>query len=301
VLELPGRRLRRLEYLLEPEGGDAAPDPENPERAPGAFGEKSVWCAEDYVAPWWIEEGREAVPATIHELPVRSRALRTTARIGVWEPDDAAGRELPLLVVHDGPETDALARITRYVGVMVAECELPACRVALLPPGRRDEWYSAGGTYARALCAELLPAVREAFPTTKVVAMGASLGGLAALHAQRSHPHCVDGLFLQSSSFFTPEHDGHESGFPRWRRITRFVRATTRSPVFAHPCPVVLTCGAEEENIHNNREMAAALERQGYEVTFVEVGDLHNYTAWRDALDPHLTRLLVQVWEGIRE
>ena len=53
----------------------------------------------------------------------------------------------------------------------------------------------------------------------------------------------------------------------------------------------MLTCGAAEENIHNNRAMAAALGEQLHEVR-----DLHNYTAWRDALHPHLTELLQELW-----
>ena len=55
--------------------------------------------------------------------------------------------------------------------------------------------------------------------------------------------------------------------------------------------PAVLTCGTGEENIHNNREMAAALGEQLHELR-----DLHNYTAWRDALHPHLTGLLEGLW-----
>ena len=27
-----------------------------------------------------------------------------------------------------------------------------------------------------------------------------------------------------------------------------------------------------------------------------ELPDMHNYTAWRDALDPHLTGLLQELW-----
>jgi enterochelin esterase family protein len=42
--------------------------------------------------------------------------------------------------------------------------------------------------------------------------------------------------------------------------------------------------------------MAAALRRQGYEVTFVENRDAHNWIGWRDALDPPLTTLLQRVW-----
>ena len=36
--------------------------------------------------------------------------------------------------------------------------------------------------------------------------------------------------------------------------------------------------------------------RAGHQVTHVEVPDLHNYTAWRDALDPQLTALLQKVF-----
>ena len=56
--------------------------------------------------------------------------------------------------------------------------------------------------------------------------------------------------------------------------------------------PAALTCGTEEENVHNNRVMAAALADQGYIAKLDEVPDLHNYTGWRDAFDPYLTRLL---------
>jgi enterochelin esterase family protein len=58
---------------------------------------------------------------------------------------------------------------------------------------------------------------------------------------------------------------------------------------------VVLTCGVIEENIENNRLMARALQVRGYPAALHEVPDMHNYTAWRDAFDPYLTRLLRQV------
>jgi enterochelin esterase family protein len=31
-------------------------------------------------------------------------------------------------------------------------------------------------------------------------------------------------------------------------------------------------------------------------VTFAEFRDAHNFTAWRDALDPHLTGVLADLW-----
>ena len=53
---------------------------------------------------------------------------------------------------------------------------------------------------------------------------------------------------------------------------------------------------ALEENADNNRVMASALGAQGYPVRLHEGRDLHNYTAWRDLWDPHLTRLLQETW-----
>jgi enterochelin esterase family protein len=41
--------------------------------------------------------------------------------------------------------------------------------------------------------------------------------------------------------------------------------------------------------------MARALSAQDYDVTLREVRDVHSYTAWRDAFEPSLTRLIREV------
>ncbi len=294
VLRLPDNALDRLEYKLElsDHDGDTVVvcDPGNPERAPGAFGDKSVLLAPGYRAPDWLEQ---PVVEGAHDT-VAIRVLGRDLEIGVWSP---CGGALPLLVAHDGPEYDELAGLTRYAGAMIEAGTLTPFRIALLPPGDRDAWYSASAAYGRSLCNRILPRLREHLPVTGLpVGMGASLGGLAMLQAQRTWPGSFAGLFLQSASFFVPRFDRHESGFPRYARIVRFVRRVLRTETFDEPMPVSMTCGAEEENAHNNRLMASALAAQGYDAHLAEVPDLHNYTAWRDALDPHLTRLLARLW-----
>jgi enterochelin esterase-like enzyme len=296
VLQLPETRLSRLEYQLELLDHDGTAhvvcDPDNPQRAPGAFGEKSVLWAPGYRPPAWLEG--PGVPGGLEQVGIR--VLGRRLEIGVWSPGDG---QLPLLVAHDGPEYDALSGLTRYAGVMIESGSLPPFRVALLPPGDRDEWYSASAVYGRAMSSRILAALREAVAVSGLpVGMGASLGGLAMLQAQRTWPGTFAGLFLQSGSFFVPRYDRHESGFPRYRRITRFVGGVLRSTADTQPVPVVMTCGAEEENIHNNRLMASALSDQGYPVELHEVPDLHNYTGWRDALHPHLTGLLARLWSS---
>jgi enterochelin esterase-like enzyme len=293
-LELREPALERLEYLFEVDHDDGGTelllDPGNPHRAPGAFGEKSVLLLPGYRPPGWLRaagvEGRRTAVA------VPGRGLAASVDVELWSPADADPAEpLPLLVAHDGPEYDELADLTRFAAAKIHANELPRHRIALLAPRERDEWYSASARYTRALTQRVLPAIAERVPTQgPPSAIGASLGALALLHAEHRLPGTFSALFLQSGSFFMPRFDAHESSFPHYHRVVGFVREIHRLAERS-PVPTTLTCGAAEENIHNNREMAATLAAPLHEVT-----DTHNYTAWRDALDPHLTRLLADVW-----
>jgi enterochelin esterase-like enzyme len=294
VLRLPPGHLERLEYQLELFAKDGTSvvvcDPGNPLRAPGVFGEKSVVLADGYRPPAWLEAAR----TTGKTQQISARVLGHDLELSIWSPGEGA---LPLLVAHDGPEYDELSGLTRYAGAMIESEALPPFRVALLPPGDRDEWYSASAAYTRALVDRILPLLNGQVDVAgRPVAMGASLGGLAMLHAQRRRPGTFAGLFLQSGSFFVPRFDRHESGFPRFARIVRFVASVLSPLAWVDTPPVTLTCGAEEENVHNNRLVASALAAQGYPAVLHETPDLHNYTSWRDAFDPYLTDLLARVW-----
>jgi enterochelin esterase-like enzyme len=296
-LRLPRPPVARMEYRLELDGEQVC-DPANPLRAPGAFGDKSVLEFPGYVRPAWLAASPPAGTST--ELRVPSRYLGDEVYVRVWSPAGTGARDpLPLLVAHDGPEYDELSRLTAYAAATIDAGGLPPFRVALLGPGQRDEWYSASVAYARALVLAVLPAVRQEVAVTgQVAAMGASLGGLAALHASRWRPGTVGGLFLQSGSFFSRRLDPGERAFSRYARITRWVADTRRGVTKADPVPVTLTCGGLEENLANNRQMAEILRGQGYGVELAELADVHNYTAWRDAFDPHLTDLLRRTWAG---
>ena len=252
-------------------------------------------------APGWLTAPGRPGRELAFELPVP--ALHGTARdagasIGIraWSPHGAADDEsLPLLLVHDGPEYDRQASLTRYLSAGVAGRWLPRLRAALLSLGPRDRWYSADPGYARALRLTVLPALASRLAVSARIGMGASLGGLAMLHAHCREPDAFDALFLQSGSFFCPRFDSQERGFRYYRRVTRFVVGVHSGRLPDRRIPVVLTCGTQEENVHNNRLMASALRARDYPAELHEGPGLHNFTAWRDALDPPLTRLLRQL------
>jgi enterochelin esterase-like enzyme len=311
-LELPRPDLRpggalRMEYALaltHPDGGEEhRPDPGNPLVAPGAFGDRSVVRLPGYRVPTWVDaplpEGAEGSTSRF-DLPVPR--FRSAMPLVLWEPPGAGPEDrLPLLVVHDGPEYDALAGMTRLLAHLVAEGRVRPLRAALLGPvpDRRDEAYSASAHYADALVhtafawlERTAPQPEDALP----VVVGASLGALAALHAAHRHPRRIGGLLLQSGSYFRHRTDPQERGFPRFDRIARFVGEVLRARRSTSPLPITMTCGTVEENLANNEVMATALAGAGHDVTFRRVRDGHTYTAWRDCLDPLLPDLLRRAW-----
>ncbi|HEV2781117.1 MAG TPA: alpha/beta hydrolase-fold protein [Actinophytocola sp.] len=294
TLTLPRPPIRRMEYqltLYHPDGAsETVTDPTNPVLTPGAFGDKSVLGMPDYAAPAWLA-GEQAWPIGA-ELNVSTGV--GPVEITVLSPDEPTSR---LLVAHDGPEYDRLAALGRFAATMVRHGRVPPFHLALATPGARDERYSANPAYATAMVGSVLPELRRTLGTDgPVVLMGASLGGLAALHIQRRHPTQVAGLFLQSGSFFVPQYDEVEKDFRYYNRIIRYVAAVLRGQGSGRAVPTTLTCGTAEENVHNNRLMAATLRRQGYPATLHEVPDAHNYVAWRDSFDPYLVDLLAKVW-----
>lgn len=301
TLSLPRPEADRLEYLLELTRRDGhaelAPDPDNPLRAPGPFGDKSVVEMPEYEPPAWVEDD-ESPGGELRPLELSSRRLGPLEGLLWTAPDTDPGEPLPLLVVHDGPEYAEYSALTRLFDHLVAFGELPRFRAALLPPPRdRNDTYSASSAYARALAAELLPALTRAAPSARApVGLGASLGALALLHAHWTQPGALGGLFLQSGSYFRRRSDRQEAGFPRFERISRFVGRVLRGRGAPPPVPLTITSGTVEENRGNNAAVAAALAGQGWTLRHVEHRDAHNWVSWRDVLHPHLTELLLRAW-----
>jgi enterochelin esterase family protein len=308
-LDFPRPAVDRMEYQLAlryPGAGPVLlPDPANPLRADGPFGEKSVVEFPGYHPPAWLARtGRRPAPATTG-LAVPSRVLGARVPVEVWRSPGGRRRRpgdpLPMLVVHDGPEYARYSALLDFLTAATADGRLPPMRAALLAPVDRNEHYSASPAWSRTLVSEVLPALQALAPTPPgrrwLVGMGASLGALATLAAARTTPASFGGLFLQSGSFFRPDADAHERDhLPRFRRITRFVDDLAAGGGAAEPASAVLTCGTVEENLHGNRVVRDALAARGWQVQLAEHRDAHNWVAWRDTVDPWLAGLLQELW-----
>ncbi len=293
-------RMEYMLHLLHRNGGEEwINDPGNRLIAPGPFGAKSVIEWPEYRAPSWL--GQDAPKGSKHEIQITTHWPRATFRVIVWAtPGLHPETPAPLLVAHDGPEYDELSFLTHLLEVRHARGELPAMRAALIAPVDRNNSYSASAAYSRAFAYEVLPGIERVAPIphgrSMRIGMGASLGGLAMLHIHRTGPATFGALFLQSGSYFRQRFDKQESGFVRFRRISRFMGQVLTANEWMHPIAVTMTCGTIEENLHNNRATRDALTRQAYEVRLVENRDGHNWVGWRDTFDPHLIDLLQRMW-----
>jgi len=291
-LRFPRPEADRMEYLLGIDG-TFAPDPANPRRARGPFGDKSVVEWPEYRPPAWLDTIADHGP--VEPLELRSRRLVARVQVLHYSTPEPPGADAPLLVVHDGPEYADYAALTRFLDAMSWEERIPPLHAALIQPVDRNETYSASALYAAALVRELLPELGRRVPHGRRIGIGASLGALAMLHAHVRHPNTFDGLLLQSGSFFRQRSDKHEATFPRWQRITRFVGTVLRGAAAAEPIPVAFTCGTAEENRVNNKIVADSLVDQGYTAWLAEIRDAHTWTCWRDGFDPHLPALIEAV------
>jgi enterochelin esterase-like enzyme len=303
TLTFPRPDADRMEYMFEithRDGGSGmVTDVTNPLRAPGPFGDKSAIEFPGYAAPEWLSRAEPA--GSRRETVIATRTLRAKLPTVVWDaPGVVEGEPVPVLIAHDGPEYDEFSDLLLFLGRAVEDARLPPMRAVLIAPVDRNQTYSASAAYSRALMYEILPAAARLAPTphgrSMRVGMGPSLGALALLHAHRMNPALFGALFLQSGSFFRQRYDKQESAFVRFRRISRFIGQIFNADEWPHPIPVAMTCGNIEENLANNRVTRDALIRQGYDVSFFENRDGHNWIGWRDAFDPHLINLLNKAW-----
>lgn len=296
-LRLPRPPAWRLEYQFTARRGGHTEwhtDPGNPRRVPNPFGEKSELRFPDYVPPAWLTtRDRGAVRS------VATPAGRLDAPIGVrlWAPPGLpASTAAPLLIAHDGSDMADRGSLLSWAGAVSARRPV---RVALLDPapGLRDEWYAANTDYVDHLADVVLPAINDLVLCGPVLGLGASLGALSMLVLQRRHPGAVSALVLQSGSFFTQRHDPQERGYRSFDQVCAAVSRIAAGPDLAalagaRPVPVLMTCGAIEENLPNNRAMFGHLRSQRHPVELAVVPDGHTMIGWRDAWSPRMDELV---------
>lgn len=268
---------------------------------------------------WLAQRRRAELLATVREevLPsVTSRHLGNSRDVVVYLSPNGThlGRDLPLLLVNDGQDREAL-KVRETLATLFARKEIPPIVVAAIPTNddRLQEYGTAiaptyhgfgqkAGGYTAFIIEELLPLLAEKYPvcTTGVAIVGASLGGLSAFDLAWNHPQVFDTVGVMSGSFWwrasaeetaiTPDEliahhmvrRGHY--LPGWRG---WFEAATRDETSDRDGDGVI------DAIQDTLELLDELEALGFElgrdVAYVQVeGGRHEYETWSRVLPDFL-------------
>ena len=286
----------RFEYKFEVQRGGATEwitDPLNPNRAADPFGANSVCQGFGYLPPEWTLPDEGARAGSFDEFALDTRELGRRA-VRLYLPARLRrSRRYPLLVLHDGTDYVRYAQLKVVLDNLIHRLEIPPLIVALTDSPDRIHEYVGLDAHADFLVRELIPAVGARVPLDPDAsargAMGASLGGVAALHAAWRHPGTFGRLLLQSGSFAFTDIGENKRG-PVFEPVVRFMNAFRASP--GRPAErIYVSCGIYESLIYENRSLVPLLTQNRIQVRYEEARDGHNWQNWRDRLRAGLTYL----------
>jgi enterochelin esterase family protein len=288
TIELP--RGSRIEYKLEviTNGNrELIVDPLNDVLAHDPFGANSVCQGFGYERPGWTLENPDARQGELHQARIKSRVFKSDRDLQVYVPARfRSNRRYPLLIVHDGSDYLNFAALKTVLDNLIHALEIPPLIAALTQSPDRLKEYGAHERHARFLNDELLPFMTSNYPLIDEARargiMGASFGGVAALHAAWRNPGCFGRLLLQSGSFAFSDIGRHSRG-PVFDPVAEFMNEFRERP--GTPAQrIYMSCGIYESLIYENRSLVPRLQEQGIDVRYEEARDAHNWENWRDRL-----------------
>ena len=251
----------------------------NPLVAAHPWGHNSELRGADYRPPEWVEPD-EAVPAgEFGHFMIRSHAFDSDRHFHFYLPQ--GGTAEAVLVVHDGDDYRRFAALGTVLDNLIARGEIPPLAAVLIDPVDRMREYRASSAHASFVVDEVLPVAREIAGVEPAIAMGASLGGVASLHAAWSHPGSFAGLVLQAPSLVTGL--GPFGRGPVFKPVMSFMHRFLAEPGEL-PARIHVSCGTFDGLINETRQAAEKFAGLGAEIGYSDVPAGHDWHAWRDQL-----------------
>lgn len=288
TIELP--KGSRFEYKFEVVRGqqhELILDPLNAIVAHDPFGANSVCQGAGYERPVFTLPRADVRTGTVEAVSIQSNTFRQSRDISVYVPARfRRNRRYPLLIVHDGADYLKFASLQTVLDNLIHDLEIPAMIVAMIQSPDRLQEYAADDRHANFLAHELLPFVNGRYPLLDQPqargVMGASFGGVAALHAAWRFPDLYGNLLLQSGSYAFSDIGRHRRG-PVFDPVVEFMNDFREAPGLPAN-KIYMSCGIYESLIYENRSLVPRLQGQGIEIRFEEARDAHNWENWRDRL-----------------
>lgn len=266
----------------------------NAHHAANPWGLNSELRGSSYAPPAWARLTADIPRGTVTRHDFYSAVYSEERSLHIYRPP--TGAAAALLVVHDGDDYLQYAGLAKVLDNLIAAGDVPPVAAVLTDPGDRFAEYRASAAHAAHLLEEVVPMGQAATDTDRIIAMGASLGGVAALHAAWSHPGVFSGLLIQAGSFIA-ELGGPFARGPVFAPVARFMRSFRARP---GPVPerIHLSCGRFDGLINEARTMAEELAALGATVGYADNAAGHDWHGWRDLLRPALVHTLgEEAWQ----
>ena len=292
VLELPLPDAAMIEYRLSVVRGSSNVeilDPFNPRTTTNPFGTNSVATGPSYREPAWANRHGETRAGRLVEGWVASKTWGERRRHSLYLPvDHEPATAVPLVLVHDGTDFWRHSSLGVVLDNLIADGSIPPVIALLHDPRMRHVEYGHDPRHGRHVMGELLPHVAARLAFTGVVALGSSLGAVAALGLAWDHPDRVGGLGLLSGPFA--------------RRVDEHRPADVFASVVAlvgslddrrlAGVPTYVSAGRYEALVDLNRALVPRLRSIGVDVRYDETWEGHQWMSWRDRLGPALLHTL---------
>jgi enterochelin esterase family protein len=280
----------RIEYRLRVTQGSKVveiDDPANPPSTSNPFGKNSVLAGPGYREPWYAGIGFEG---ELFEIRVTSTELRGRRHHHVYVPRGLKPADAQaLLLVHDGSDFLQHGGLGIALDRLLDKGSIPPLVAVLLDPWDRINEYSGSPQHSAHVVKEVIPhlsrRLRVQAPSHRTMAMGSSLGAVAALALSYHHPEMVARVASLSGSYF------HQAP-PLLPPLPVIDFLAELDPSVLKEAVIYQSVGRYEGLVDSNRRLRPILAAAGTRVRLVETWTGHDWEAWRDRLEDALAFLM---------
>jgi len=279
----------RLEYKFKA-GGREHLDPRNRSSVDnGVGGRNSVAVMPGYVPFEYDGKRHHRMWGRVRTFDFTGVAVRGSRKVSVYTPpgyDREVTARYPTLYVHDGQSYLKRADAASLADYLITKGKMAKAILVFVDPVDRRTEYRRDKAFTTLITDELVPYIDRnwrtlAEPSSRAV-LGASMGGLVAVHLAFERPDVFGMAASQSGAF------GLGGGL-----LDEIEKAPKKNIVFYADVGLYDLRYGKQGLLDDGRALRGTLTRKGYPLYYYEFPGGHNWTCWRDQLPsilPYLFR-----------
>lgn len=251
--------------------GQSVLDPLNSTLLAGPLGTNSYFRMPGFPGvPYWKPSADDVPRGRLIELFAQGNAHVTGRTVAIYIPHgvELKGRHT-FLYVNDGAEAITIGRFNNVLdNLFHYEPSVVRPLVVFVPPVDRHGEYMHNAEFAKWFANDLTKQVEKKLKVTSNASLraiqGASLGGLLASYVGLHHSNRFRNIISQSPSYWVED----------YLLVKKYAKAKH------HPIRFFLHCGTISDGQEGARRMLRVLQEKGYDVTYRETNESHNWANW---------------------